>query len=74
MEVIPNIFKEIMTLPAKAHWKVASDKEVASRKKNNVYSLVPATVVPAGHKIVGSHWVYKVNADKSYKGRVVVLG
>ena len=33
MEVIPNTFKEAMTLPAKAHWKAASDKEVASLKK-----------------------------------------
>ena len=74
MEVIPNIFKKDMTLPAKAHWKTAPDKEVASLKTNNVYSLVPATAVPAGHKIVGSHWVYKVKAAKACKGRVVVLG
>ena len=74
MEVIPNTFKEAMTLPTKAHWKVASDEEVASLKKNNVYTLVPATAVPAGHKIIGSRWAYKVKADKSYKGRVVVLG
>ena len=74
MEVIPNTFKEAMTLPAKAHGKAASDKEVASLKKNNVYTLVPATAVPAGHKIIGSRWVYKVKADKFYKGRVDVLG
>ena len=74
MEVIPNTFKEAMTLLAKAHWKAASDKEVASLKKNNVYTLVPATAVPAGHKIIGSRWVCKVKADKSYKGRVIVLG
>ena len=74
MEVIPNTFKEAMTLPAKAHWKAASDKEVESLKKNNLYTLVPATAVPAGHKIVGSRWVYKVKADKSYKRRVGVLG
>ena len=61
-----------MTLPAKAHWKAASDKEVASLKNNNVYTLVLATI--AGHKIVGSRWVYKVKAGKSYSGRVVVLG
>ena len=72
MEVIPNTFKKAMTLPAKAHWKAASDKEVTSLKMNNVYTLVPATAVPAGYKIIGSHWVYKVKADKSYKGRVVV--
>ena len=74
MEVIPNTFKEAMTLPAKSHWKVASDKEVASLKNNNIYTLVPATAVLAGHKIVGYRWVYKVKADKFYKGRVVVLG
>ena len=74
MEAFPNTFKEAMTLPAKAHWKAASDKEIASLKKNNVYTLVPATAVPAGHEIVGSRWVYKVKADKSYKGRIVVLG
>ena len=74
IEVVPNIYKEAMTLPAEAHWKAASDKEVTSLKKNNVYTLVPATTVPAGHKIVGSRWVCKVKADKSYKRRVVVLG
>ena len=74
MEVIPNSFKEAMTLPAKAHWKAASDEEVASLKKNNVYTLVPATAVPTGHKIIGARWVYKIMADKAYKGRVVVLG
>ena len=74
MEVIPNTFKEVMTLPAKAHWKAASDKEVVSLKKINAYTLVPATAVTAGHKIIGSRWVYKAKADKSYKGRVVVLG
>ena len=64
---------KLFQTPLKKHWKAASDKEVASLKKNNVYTLVPATAVPAGHKIVGSRWVYKVKADKSYKGRVVVL-
>ena len=56
-EITPNTFKEAMTLPAKAQWKAASDKEMASLKKNNVYTLLPATSVPAGHKIIGSRWV-----------------
>ena len=72
-EFIPNTLKEVMTLPEKAHWKAASDKEVARLKKNNVYTLVPTAAVPIGHKIIGSRWVYKVKADKSYKGRVAVL-
>ena len=63
-----------MTLPAKAQWKAASDKEMASLKMNNVYTLLPATSVLAGHKIIGSRWVHKVKADNSHKGHVVVLG
>ena len=35
---------------------------------------MPATAVTTDHKIIGSRWVYKVKADKSYIGRVVVLG
>ena len=53
---------------------MSSDKEVASLKKNNVYTLVPASAVPTGHKIIDSRWIYKVKAAKSYKGRVVALG
>ena len=33
MEVIPKTFKEAMTLPVRAHWKAASDKEIASLKR-----------------------------------------
>lgn len=73
-EVIPNTFKEAMTLPAKTQWKAAADKEVASQNRSNVYTLLPMTAVLTGHKIVGSQWVYKVEADNSPKGRVVVLG
>ena len=72
-EVIPNTLKEVMTLPDKAHWKAASDKKIASLKNKNVYTLVPAAAVPIGHKIIGSRWVYKVKAEKFYKGRVAVL-
>ena len=63
-----------MTLPAKAQWKAVSDKEVASLNKNNVYTLLPVTSVPAGHTIIGNRWVYKDRADNSHKRRVVVLG
>ena len=72
-EIFPNTFKEAMTLPAKAQWKAASDKEVASLKRNNVYTLLPATSVPTGHKVIRSRWVYKIKADNTYKGRLVVL-
>ena len=74
MEVTPNAFKEAMTLPAKAHGTAASDREVASLKKNNAYTLVPAPAVPTGLKIIGSTWTSKVKADKSYKEQAVALG
>ena len=63
-----------MTLPAKERRKAASDKKMASLKKNNVYTLLPAASVPAVHKIIGSRWACKVKADNSHKGCVVVLG
>ena len=73
-EIAPNTFEEVMTQPAKAHWKAASDKEMASLKKNYVFTLLPATSVFAGRKIIGSRWFYKVKANRSPKGRVAVLG
>ena len=54
MEITPNTFKEAVTLSAKAQWKAASDKEMASLKNINVYTLLPATSVPAGHKVIDS--------------------
>ena len=44
-EIIPNTFEHAMTLPAKLEWKAASIKEVASLKKNNVYTLLTATSI-----------------------------
>lgn len=70
----PNTLKQVVTLPAKLEWKTASDKKVASLKNNSVYTLLPATAVPIGHRIVGSGWVDKVMADNSGKGRLIVLG
>ena len=70
IEVIPNTFKEAMPLPANAHRRAASDKEIASLKKNNVYTLVPAIAVPAGHTIVGSRWVYKARPSNPTRVRL----
>ena len=63
-----------MALPQAARWKVASGKEIASLEKHGVYELVPITSVPNGRKVVGTRWVYKMKADRVYKGRLVVLG
>ena len=42
--------------------------------KHHVYDLVPITSVPAGSKIIGLRWVYKIKADDTHKTSVVVLG
>ena len=36
-EITPNTFQEAITLPAKAQWKAASEKEMASLKNNSVH-------------------------------------
>ena len=71
-ETIPETFKQSMTLLTKLEWKTTSDKEVGSLTKNDIHTLLPATSVPTAHKIIGRRWVYKVKADDSRKGRVVV--
>ena len=44
--MIPHTFHEAMNLPDKELWKAASDREMDSLKRNNVYSLVPSSSVP----------------------------
>ena len=63
-----------MGLPQAARWKTASDKEITSLEERGVFNLVPITSVPAGHKVVGTRWVWKIKADSTYKGRLVVQG
>lgn len=43
-----------MTLLAKAQWKTALDKEVASYTNINVYTLLLATSAPSGSNVIGS--------------------
>lgn len=72
-ERVPNAFKEGMTLPATVQWKAASDKEVAGLKNNKVYTLLPKSSVPRGHKTIGSSWFFIIKTNKSKEGRIVEL-
>ena len=47
---------------------------MVSLKQNDIFTVQPVTSVPAGHKTIGSRWMYKVKADNSRKERLVVLG
>ena len=72
--IVPNTFTEARKLPEAALWEAAEGKEIASLIKHQVCDLVPITSVPAGSKINGSRWVYKIKADETHKARMVVLG
>ena len=52
--VLPNTFKEAMSLSEAALWKAASDKEMVSLEQHHIYDLFPSTSIPAGQKSVGS--------------------
>ena len=69
---VSSTFKEAMGLPQTARWKTTLDKEIASLEKRGVFDLVPITSVSAGHKVVGNRWIFKIKADSTYKGRLVV--
>ena len=60
MDRTPNTFKEGMDLPQAARWKAALYKVIASLEKHGVFKLVHITLVPAGHKVVGTRWVFKI--------------
>ena len=71
---IPNTFKKAMGLPQAVRWKAASDEEITSLEKHGVFKMVSITSVPAGHKGISTRWVFKIKANSTYNGRLVVLG
>ena len=73
-EQIPNIFKEAMSLPQAARWKVDSDKEITSLEKHGVYELIPITSVPNGRKVVDSRWVYKLKKQLMHRFEMTDMG
>ena len=70
---IPNTFEEAMETPQAAKWKEASDREMASLEKPEIFELVSSAPVPS-EKVIETKWVFKVKADHALKGRVVVQG
>ena len=57
MTLTPTTFKEAASSSDKLKWKNAMDAEMKSLEDNEVWELVP---LPAGRKMVGSKWVYKI--------------
>jgi hypothetical protein len=72
----PLSYAEALRHPDAEQWKHAALEELNAHSTNGTWKLVPR---PAGKKVIGSKWVFKVNrnADGSierYKGRVVAKG
>lgn len=53
----PRTFKQAMTLPNHADWKVAFDAEIAAINKAGTWELV---LLPSGRKALGTTWVCRV--------------
>ena len=54
-----------------ARWTAALNKEIANLEQHGVFELVRITSVAAGHKVVGTRWLFKVKADSTYKGLLI---
>ena len=67
---IPNTFKEAMSGALEGSFR-QEDRESG---KHGFYQLVPIISVPNGRKVIGTRWIYRIEADGVYKGRRVVLG
>jgi hypothetical protein len=72
----PRTYEEALQSPEAARWRQAMDEELAALEKNGTWKLCEA---PAGAKVLGSKWAYKVKRDESgrvvrYKARLVAQG
>ena len=63
-----------MESPQVTKWKETTNKEMGSLQKRAVFNLVTLDSIPPEHKVIGTKWVFKVKADHTLKGRVVVQG
>ena len=64
---IPNTFEEAMESPQVAKWKETTNKEMDSLQEHAVFDLVSSDSVPPEHKVIGTKWVFKVDADHTPK-------
>ena len=63
-----------MESPQVTKWKDDTNKEMDSLQKHAVFSLISLDSIPPEHKVIRTKWVFKVEADHTLKGRVVVQG
>jgi hypothetical protein len=70
----PFSYGEAMRSPNRDHHIEAAKRELKAFVENDVYELVPNTVVPVGHKILHPRWVFGQKWDDSFKARLTVNG
>lgn len=58
----PTNYKEAVNSVNSGFWKEAMDSEMQSHFDNGTWQLVP---LPAGKRVIGSRWVYKVKRNES---------
>jgi hypothetical protein len=64
----PQSYKEAIASPHAEQWRNGMDKEIASLKENNTWTLVPA---PRNSAVIPCRWQYKAKRDK--EGNVLFL-
>jgi hypothetical protein len=64
----PQSYKEAIASPHAEQWRNGMDKEIASLKENNNWTLVPA---PRNSAVIPCRWQYKAKRDK--EGNVVIF-
>ncbi|CAB1102957.1 unnamed protein product [Ectocarpus sp. CCAP 1310/34] len=70
----PEHLKEAINSPQAPQWKAAIAKEMDRLAKQKVHKSVPITSVPKESKILGTRSVFKQQADRKFKVRLVVQG
>jgi hypothetical protein len=72
----PQSYKEAISSPHTEQWRNGMNKEIASLKENNTWTLVPS---PRNSKVIPNRWQFKAKRDKednvvSFKARFVAKG
>ena len=72
---VPNTyrFKAVMESSQAAKWEEALGKGMARFEKHEMFDLASSGSIPS-EKVIGTKWVFMINAEHSRKGRVVVQG
>ena len=68
---VPNSYREVMSLPEKDKWLVASTEEFKGLTEMGIWKLVDC---PSDHKTIKCRWTYVMKSNGCYKARLVAKG